>query len=196
MVNKIIAVDLDDTLWDTIRWLLKYSHWKIWWIDISFKELNTTNLWEIKKLNITMNKSLWLYMWFLMWVWIWNHIDLISWAKQKLFEFKKKWYDLHIVTARHKSLRLSTWIWLYRYYKNIFSSVNYSNFLTSTAMKKSEICKKLWANIIIEDNLENAIDCANEWIKVYLLDNPWNQDYDRKKHKWIIKVKNWNEINI
>ena len=196
MVNKIIAVDLDDVLWDTIRWLLKYTHWKIWWVDISFDELNTTNLWEIKKLNITMKQSLWLYMLFLLWAWIWNNIDVIKWAKKKLLELKNRWYKLHIVTARHKSLRFSTWIWLYRHYKDIFSSVNYSNFLTNSAMKKSEICKKLWASIIIEDNLDNAIDCANAGIKVYLLDNPWNQNYNKKIHKWIIKVKWWEEIKI
>jgi uncharacterized HAD superfamily protein len=36
---------------------------------------------------------------------------------------------------------------------------------------------------MIEDNLENAIDCAEAGIEVYLLDKPWNQKYDKKTHK-------------
>lgn len=118
------------------------------------------------------------------------------WAKTKLKEFDKKWYKFHVVTARHFVLRFATGIRLYKNYKHIFNSIEFANFFTRFSTKKSEICKKLWATIIIEDSLENAIECAKEWIEVYLLDKPWNQHYNKKIHKWIVKVKDWSEINI
>lgn len=67
-----------------------------------------------------------------------------------------------MVTARHFVLRFATGIWLYINYKHIFNSIEFANFFTRFSTKKSEICKKLGATIIIEDSLENAIDCANE----------------------------------
>ena len=78
----------------------------------------------------------------------------------------------------------------------MFDGVKFADFFTKWATKKSIICKKLWAKIMVEDNLENAVDCASAWMKVFLIDRPWNQDYDKKKHKWIIKVSGWNEIKI
>lgn len=49
---------------------------------------------------------------------------------------------------------------------------------------------------MIEDNLEYAMELANAGIKVYLLDRPWNQDYDPQIHKNIIKVKGWKDIDL
>jgi hypothetical protein len=123
-------------------------------------------------------------------------LDSVLWAKKKLREFKSKWFKLHVVTARHFLFRFSTGLWLYKNYRSIFSSIEFANFFSRFSTKKSVICKELWASIIIEDNLENAIDCANAGIEVYLLNKPWNKDYDVKKHKWIVKVKSWMDINI
>jgi uncharacterized HAD superfamily protein len=193
---KIIAVDLDEILAETARALLKRKKNRINWKRINWNELSSYNLWEIEKLEISKQKSVEIFLWFLVGAGLWNKIDPVVGAKTKLKEFKKRWYKLHVVTARHFLLRFATWIWLYLNYKHIFDSVEFANFFTRFSTKKSEICKKLWADIIIEDNLENAIECANEWIKVYLIDKPWNQAYDKKKHKWIIKVNSWSEIEI
>jgi len=193
---KIIAVDLDEVLAETARALLSYKKNRINWKRITWNEISSYNLWEIEKLGINKKKSIWVFLWFLLGAWLWNKINPVVGAKTKLKEFKRKWYKLHVVTARHFLLRFATWVWLYINYKHIFDSVEFANFFTRFSTKKSEICKKLWANIIIEDNLENAIECANEWIKVYLIDKPWNQNYDKKKHKWITKVSSWSEIEI
>lgn len=196
MLNKIIAVDLDEVLAETARALLKKHNYKIKNTKLTWEDISSYNLWEIKKLNIT--KRFWfiIYLKFLIWAGLWDKIYPVAGAKTKLKEFKKKWYKFHVVTARHFLLRFATGIWLLKNYRDIFDSVEFANFFTRFSTKKSEICKKLWATIIIEDNLENAIDCANAWIKVYLLDKPWNQDYNEKIHKWIIKVNCRSDINI
>lgn len=193
---KIIAVDLDEVLAETFRALLKKKKWKFAGTKISYDDAVSYNLREIPKLNISKKKSVRVYMWFLLWAWLRTKISPVVWAKTKLKEFKKKWYNFHVVTARHFLLRFATGIWLFKNYRHIFDSVVFANFFTRFSTKKSEICKKLWATVIIEDNLDNAIDCAKEWIKVYLLDKPWNQDYDKKIHKWIKKVYSRSEIDI
>ncbi len=57
---------------------------------------------------------------------------------------------------------------------------------------KSTICKDKWISLIVEDNVIYALNCAQEDIKVFLLDKPWNKKY--KHHKNIVKVKDWDEI--
>lgn len=193
---KIIAVDLDEVLAETAHALLRWKKNRINGKWITWNEFSSYNFWEIQKLEISKFRYIWIYLWFLIWAGLWNKIDPVVWAKTKLKEFKKKWYKFHVVTARHFILRFATGIWLYKNYKHIFDSVVFANFFTRFSTKKSQICKKLGASIIIEDNLENAIDCAKEWIKVYLLDKPWNQNYNKKIHKWIIKVHDWSEIKI
>ncbi|MCK9467248.1 MAG: hypothetical protein M0P94_02875 [Candidatus Absconditabacterales bacterium] len=193
---KIIAVDLDEVLAETARALLSYKKNRINGKRITWNEISSYNLWEIEKLGINKKKSIWVFLWFLLGAGLWNKINPVVGAKTKLKEFKRKGYKLHVVTARHFLLRFATGVWLYINYKHIFDSVEFANFFTRFSTKKSEICKKLGANIIIEDNLENAIECANEGIKVYLIDKPWNQNYDKKKHKGITKVSSWSEIEI
>ena len=47
---------------------------------------------------------------------------------------------------------------------------------------------------MIEDNPDYALELAENWIKTYLLEKPWNKHV--KKHKNIILVKSWDEINL
>lgn len=195
-MNKIIAVDLDEVLAETLHALLRKHKGKIANVKMSWNDFSSYNLWEVKKLNITKKKAVTIFFWFLLWAWFWYKLTAVSWAKIKLKEFKNKWYKLHVVTARHFLFRFSTGLWLYKNYRSIFSSIEFANFFSRFSTKKSVICKKIWASIIIEDNLENAIDCANAGIDVYLLDKPWNSHYDKNKHTWIVKVKNRSEILI
>ena len=59
-------------------------------------------------------------------------------------------------------------------------------------IKKSEICRNIWAKVLLEDAPTNDLDCAGEWIKVLLFEMPWNKkDRDNKN---IIPVKNWKDI--
>ena len=68
---------------------------------------------------------------------------------------------LYAVTARLSWMKLATKLWLKRNFPNCFDKVIFANFFTSRARKKSDICKDLCAKIIIDDNLDTCIDCAN-----------------------------------
>lgn len=60
-----------------------------------------------------------------------------------------------------------------------------------TDLPKSQICKKLGINTIIEDDSQVAIDCTKNGIEVVLLERPWNKNLKNCK---IIKTKNWQEV--
>jgi uncharacterized HAD superfamily protein len=179
---------------ETIQSMLKKRNY-IWkWKKVAWEDLNTYNLWEIKKLWITKNWALWMFVKFQLWSWLTKKIKPVKWARGKLLELKKKWYRLYAVTARLSWLRLSTKLWLKRHFPDCFEHIVFANFFTNRARKKSEICKEIWASIIIEDNLETCIDCVNQWIKCFLLDKPRNQS--NKLNENIKRVYSWSEIDL
>jgi hypothetical protein len=49
---------------------------------------------------------------------------------------------------------------------------------------------------LIDDDIRFARDAASKWVKVYLLEKPWNREYNQSIDKWVVKIKNWNEIKI
>ena len=100
--------------------------------------------------------------------------------------------NLHIITSRRESLREKTQDWVERTFGYKFSSINLTGDSNpSNSSSKSEQCKKLGLDVIIEDNTRYAEDCANADIPVILLDCPWNQCYEREG---VVRVKNWFEI--
>jgi hypothetical protein len=125
-----------------------------------------------------------------------HKIKPLEWAKEKILKFKERWYKVYVVTWRWDNLKEHTIAWLDLNYHNIFDDVYFTNSDMPNFIPKSKFCKDLWAEFMVEDNLEFARDVASKWIKVYLLDKPWNQKYDKTIDKWIIKIKDWSEIVI
>jgi len=60
------------------------------------------------------------------------------------------------------------------------------------ANKKSDLCLKLGVEVLVDDCLEFAEECADKGIKVLLLDSPWNQTDSLPKN--VKRMKNWDEI--
>ena len=99
---------------------------------------------------------------------------------------------LHLVTGRIEAQREQTKSWIEKYFNGKFSSIEFtSHYYSKNPVRKSDVCKKLGAKIIIEDDLVHAIDCAGNGIKAILLDKPWNQNVE---HENIIRVKDWEQI--
>jgi hypothetical protein len=64
------------------------------------------------------------------------------------------------------------------YYSGIFDEIHFANHhLTQEeakrliSKKKSQICAEIGAQILIDDSLSHAIDCASSGIKVLLFDH-------------------------
>eukprot|EP00201_Polytomella_parva_P017489 CAMPEP_0175071640 /NCGR_PEP_ID=MMETSP0052_2-20121109/19356_1 /TAXON_ID=51329 ORGANISM="Polytomella parva, Strain SAG 63-3" /NCGR_SAMPLE_ID=MMETSP0052_2 /ASSEMBLY_ACC=CAM_ASM_000194 /LENGTH=116 /DNA_ID=CAMNT_0016338835 /DNA_START=566 /DNA_END=916 /DNA_ORIENTATION=+ len=90
--------------------------------------------------------------------------------------------------------------WLDRHFPNMFEVVYFGNHfaLEGISRKKSDICKAIGAQILIDDNPSYAIECASAGINVLLYDwegnYPWSKLPKGKEHELIEVVKNWDEV--
>ena len=112
----------------------------------------------------------------------------------------KQSHKLIVVTSRSKTKSTDTIIddtikWINNNFPNTFSRIYfaYNHFIQGEDKKtKEEICFDLNVDILIEDNLEHAKNCASKGIKVLLFDAPWNKSESLPKE--ITRVKSWDEI--
>lgn len=98
-------------------------------------------------------------------------------------------HQLHAITSRPGYLHDKTKESLNKHFPNSFLGLHFS---MKKIKKKSEICKDLGINLLIEDSLEYAKECASEGVKVLLLDSPWNQS--EKLPEGITRVYSWKDI--
>lgn len=86
-------------------------------------------------------------------------------------------YDLVVVTSRQHVIREPTLQWLETHFPGTFVDVHFGNHyaLSGPSMSKSEICKQVGAQVLIDDNPRYAMECAQAGIQVLLFD--WDGSY-------------------
>lgn len=82
-----------------------------------------------------------------------------------------------VVTSRQHVIRQPTLQWLDTYFPGTFVDVHFGNHyaLSGPSMSKSEICKQVGAQVLIDDNPRYALECAQAGIQVLLFD--WDGSY-------------------
>ncbi len=85
-------------------------------------------------------------------------------------------HELCIVTARSTTFRERTAVSVERYYNGCFRGIYHA---TDNAFQlhadKSEICKQLGLDFLIEDSLRNAVEVMEAGIPTTLISRPWNK---------------------
>lgn len=110
--------------------------------------------------------------------------------------------DLVVVTSRQHVIQEPTLEWLSTHYEGLFSEVHFGNHfaLHGIAKPKSEMCKSLGAKILIDDNPNYAMECAENGINVLLFDwklsYPWSKTKDGPTHPLIKRVQSWDEVEL
>eukprot|EP00775_Hariotina_reticulata_P008207 gene8207-8398_t len=108
--------------------------------------------------------------------------------------------DLVVVTSRQHVIQDLTLEWLDRHYEGLFGEVYFGNHfaLQGTSRKKSDICKTIGAQVLIDDNVGYAMECANAGINVLLYDwegsYPWSKLPEGFSHPRIQVVHNWQDV--
>jgi uncharacterized HAD superfamily protein len=121
-----------------------------------------------------------------------GEIRLVEGALAAVNELSRK-HELIVLTARHPMFKDKTEDFLAQHFGNIFSQILYTGeVFQKYGTTKSDLCRELGIDIIIEDNKLFSKECAEKGIRVLLFDKPWNQVYE--EHKNINRVKNWKEI--
>ncbi|MDD5133296.1 MAG: hypothetical protein PHD81_01755 [Candidatus Nanoarchaeia archaeon] len=184
-----IAVDLDEVLGELLSPVLVYYNQRFN-KNLDINQFHCYNFWEVwggtkqEAIQIvndffTEGHS--------------ENIKPIPGAQQAINILKNK-RNLIIVTSRGDNLRAYTEKWINKSYPKSFSEIYFSNDFSANNgnVKKSEICKKLGVNLIIEDNLHYALDCSKEGIISILLDKPWNKQSEN--YERVFRVNNWDDI--
>ncbi|CAM6127369.1 unnamed protein product [Calypogeia fissa] len=128
-----------------------------------------------------------------------NGISPIPGAHQTLLQLAS-YCQLVVVTSRQHVIRDLTLEWIERHYSGVFKEVHFGNHfaLEGPSRRKSEICRSLGANVLIDDNPRYAIDCAECGIEVLLFDfhgsYPWSKTPCGPEHPLITRVKDWKEV--
>ncbi|CAN4084884.1 unnamed protein product [Withania somnifera] len=108
--------------------------------------------------------------------------------------------NLSIVTSRQNAIKDHTIEWIERHYPGLFQDIHFGNHfaLNGKSRAKSDICRSLGANVLIDDNPRYAIECAEVGIKVLLFDYensyPWSKSESLNGHPMVKKVHNWGEV--
>lgn len=192
IINNRIAIDLDEVLAGTFEIALDY-HKKKWYLHhLQFEDLIDHEWRRIDNVWIDKENRYAIWREFLSSDLMLN-ANPINWSIETIQELLEKWIELHIITARPNHLYEFTNLWINKHFKEKFSWVHFSTTPENIRIPKFEICKNLWINLIIEDNIDYAMEFADNDIKVIILEKPWNKNRV-ENHNNIIRVKNWEEI--
>ncbi len=123
-----------------------------------------------------------------------NQIRPVNWSVEKILEFSN-WFEIGMLTARHQLLSEYTSEWVKHHFSWLVWKILFSNCYYWWNRTKSEICLEEWVKIMIEDDMDYALELAQNWVKVYLLKTPWNE-HRNETHRNIVKVEWWHEIII
>ena len=167
-----IWVDCDEVLSETIDELLKLSPLKEKWIKKS--DIDSYELCEVKKLWMTLEDAISLFFWFFESSEYYK-TQPVSWAYEKLYEWKQAGHKLFVVTARKKPHEEQTRKRVETHFPWIFSGYLFMWQHTENEIPKSQLCKDKWIQVLIDDNVWNIQDLNNVWIPWFLLDKPRNQ---------------------
>lgn len=181
--NLKIGIDLDDVVFDSMNEFLKILK-ETHRIIFDFKEINSYSLHEI--FNLTkediekiMKKVDWI------------NLTTLETSKESILSLSKN-HKIYFITSR--TFEEGTEESLTKH----FSEFDFKLFFSSnphagtSGKSKGEICEEFGIDLMIEDNYEHCLSCAEKGIKTFLLEKPWNKN--SKYHKNIIRVKNWDEI--
>ncbi len=116
----------------------------------------------------------------------------IAGAVEAVNQLSKK-HKLLIITSRPEIIKKETYNSLEKYFNKSFSLISMlGNYSPKSIKTKKQICQENNCAVMIEDAYHHAIKCAEKGILTLLYNQPWNEN--KKLHKNIIRVNNWEEI--
>ncbi len=194
-MTKIIWIDLDEVLAETIDFSLLFHDYKIAGNSLLREDIIDYYIYNIPKLWVSKEEAI---EWFRKPLLgdIYLDVQPVLWACEKIISHKEKWYTFQIVTARQSEILSDyTQKWIEKYYPNIFENILFANHFTKNNVTKSELCKLHNIEIMVEDNFDYALDLAENGIYTFLLEKPWNK-HITITHPNLKKVASWEEIKF
>jgi len=185
----LIGIDMDDVLADFINPLIKF-HNEVYGTSLTKEQVFSYAFWEvwggtreeaIRKVA-EFHKS--------------NYYDLIQptpGAVNAVGHLRKD-HGLVVITSRPDNVREKTFEWIKRYFPYRFSGTYfaYNHHIQNKGKRKSEICRDLGVDVLIDDMLKYATECAENGTRVLLFNQPWNQSTELPPR--MERVFSWNDV--
>ncbi|KAJ4953650.1 hypothetical protein NE237_030482 [Protea cynaroides] len=118
---------------------------------------------------------------------------------QEILHKLSSFCDLSVVTSRQNVIKDHTIEWIEKHYPGLFREIHFGNHfaLDGKSRPKSDICRSLGAQVLIDDNPRYAVECAEAGIRVLLFDYqnsyPWCKIGSDNLHPLVTKVHDWEE---
>lgn len=182
-----IGIDLDDVVVDFFPSFLNFYNAE-YEKNFRFEDINNYHIWEVgigenKEEAIALVDEFYDSSWF-------EKIPVVEGAEKGVEELLRLDKKLKIITSRPLRFREKTNNFFKRYFSDLKLGIYYSSGLHQQGGTKADICKREGIDIFIEDCLKYAEECAENGVRVLLLDKPWNQEGNGK----VERVYNWDEI--
>jgi len=104
-------------------------------------------------------------------------------------------FRMVVITGRSESRKEQTEEWLESNFSKLFSKVYFTNTFLGEPWEekrsKSDLCKDVGIDILIDDSVEEAMEVSSIGIPVLLFDRPWNR-IDLVDA--ICRVNDWNQV--
>lgn len=182
-----IGVDLDEVLVEFMGGFIKFHNLR-YGTSLRKEHFKTYKLWDtmgetkedvIRKIN-EFYKT--------------NHFRYLLPTKGAIqgIKYLKEGNDLVIITSRPDIISKETNFQVDMYFPNCFSAIELTNHYAENSRTKLSVCDKHNIDVLIEDNLDYALECVKGNRKVFLLDCPWNQYPNLPKG--ICRVNSWEDI--
>jgi len=196
MHKKVITIDCDEVLANTIDAVLEHHHYQVKWEILTREQITNYHLHEMKSLYMTQKEDKNYFDGFLRKKASIDVIQPVVWAREKLQALKDAGHTLYVVTWRSDELQHNTYAWVDKHYPSLFDDIVFANTHKYNQKKKSDICHDLQSILMVEDFLFYARDVWQSWIKTYLLDRPRNKEYDPQQDACVVKVKDRSEVEV
>ena len=106
-------------------------------------------------------------------------------------------HNLHLITSRPHDVEEQTKQWIHTFFPRVFTSITHTNQVSKNgkgkSMKKSAIGKQMKIDVMIDDHITYALDCADNEISTLLFEAPWNKSLT-VNHSYMRRVASWQEV--
>lgn len=186
----IIAFDLDDVLADTTNSVMQF-HNERYGTSLTRSDFTTTNWSEV--FGSTKEETYYKFEEYV------NspYYDTLSPTEGSLGFVTKlaHHHTLVVITSRQRELETHTKRWIHQFFPALFRDVYVTNHpqwaRTGIAKTKKQVCDEIKVDLLIEDNLDYAIECVTPIRSIYLLNTPWNQGITPPG---VIRIQGWDDI--
>lgn len=182
-----IAIDIDDVLGELVSSIIPFAR-ENYQIDSKFEDFTSYNFWEVW--NISRDEAIKIFYDFQEKGFL-EKLPTLPGSREALFELSKE-HSLVLLTSRPVKLKDHTLSWTKSNFPELDLKILFSNdFFSQEGKTKGEICQDLNISMLVEDNINYALEAAEKGIYVFLIDRPWNKN---REHPNITRVSSWEEI--